>query len=361
MKSIVFLLPCSATVPVGGFKVVYEYANRLVQDGFVVYIVYAAQLFPNEHSFMYRCRRWHYYWHMKRTKGYLPDKWFELNERVKQKWVYSLKQENIPVCDYYVATSWETAEYLMNYKGIDIDNKYYFIQHYERWSSKNEQRLIATWKSSLHKIVIAPWLKGIANNLGTSAVVVENGFDFDTFKLTIGIRERQRERIVMLYHELEWKGTQDAFDALDIVKRQFPGLTVNLFGVYTKPINLPDWYVYFQMPDKDTLNRIYNEAAVYVGASHTEGWGLTVGEAMQCGCAVACTNNGGYVVLAHHEETALVSPVKDVNALAKNVIRLLRDQELRIKLAENGNRYVQQYTWKRAYNRFKNVLEEKGK
>lgn len=115
------------------------------------------------------------------------------------------------------------------------------------------------------------------------------------------------------------------------------------------------------MPDKDTLNRIYNEAAVYVGASHTEGWGLTVGEAMQCGCAVACTNNGGYVVLAHHEETALVSPVKDVNALAKNVIRLLRDQELRIKLAENGNRYVQQYTWKRAYNRFKNVLEEKGK
>lgn len=93
----------------------------------------------------------------------------------------------------------------MNYKGIDIDNKYYFIQHYERWSSKNEQRLIATWKSSLHKIVIAPWLKGIANNLGTSAVVVENGFDFDTFKLTIGIRERQRERIVMLYHELNGK------------------------------------------------------------------------------------------------------------------------------------------------------------
>ena len=38
MKSVVFLLPCSATLPVGGFKVVYEYANRLVQDGLQVCI-----------------------------------------------------------------------------------------------------------------------------------------------------------------------------------------------------------------------------------------------------------------------------------------------------------------------------------
>ena len=135
---------------------------------------------------------------------------------------------------------------------------------------------------------------------------------------------------------------------------------MNLFGVYAKPINLPDWYVYFQMPDKDTLNRIYNEAAIYVGASHTEGWGLTVGEAMQCGCAVACTNNGGYVVLAHHEETALVSPVKDVDALAKNIIRLLEDQELRFRLAENGNRNVKQYTWERSYKRLRNILLKRG-
>lgn len=52
MKSVVFLLPCSASVPVGGFKVVYEYANRLAGDGFLVHLVYAAQLFPEEQSFI---------------------------------------------------------------------------------------------------------------------------------------------------------------------------------------------------------------------------------------------------------------------------------------------------------------------
>lgn len=41
-KSVVFLMPCIGRTPVGGFKVVYEYANRLVNDGFDVKIVYPA-------------------------------------------------------------------------------------------------------------------------------------------------------------------------------------------------------------------------------------------------------------------------------------------------------------------------------
>lgn len=54
MKSIVFLLPCSASKPVGGFKVVYEYANRLVRDGINVHIVYSSVLFPRELSVVKR-------------------------------------------------------------------------------------------------------------------------------------------------------------------------------------------------------------------------------------------------------------------------------------------------------------------
>lgn len=39
-KKIIILLPCLAWSPVGGFKVVYEYANRLVAVGHEVTIVY---------------------------------------------------------------------------------------------------------------------------------------------------------------------------------------------------------------------------------------------------------------------------------------------------------------------------------
>lgn len=359
MKHVVFLLPCPATVPVGGFKVVYEYANRLVKDDYAVHIVYSSTLFPKQlkwkdyiyHKWLFNRRR--------KTKNYLPDKWFVLDDRIQQSLVFSLEQKRIPKADIYVATSWETAEYLMNYKGISENSKFYLIQGYETWSCPDEERLLATWKAPLCKIVIAPWLKDIAVRLGQKAVLIENGFDFESFGLDINIEDRKSDTVVMLYHEMEAKGTRDAFEALRIVKKYYPNLRVNIFGVSPQPTELTSEYIYYQQPSKDELKRIYNESAIYVGPSHSEGWGLTVGEAMQCGCAVACTDNGGYAVMAHNEETALVSPVRDPQALANNIVRLMRDRELRILIAKRGYEYIQQFTWERAYTKFREVLESK--
>ena len=39
MKIITFIMPSIQPQPSGGYKIVYEYANRLAQDGNVVYIV----------------------------------------------------------------------------------------------------------------------------------------------------------------------------------------------------------------------------------------------------------------------------------------------------------------------------------
>ena len=42
INHIVFLLPNSGSRPVGGVKIVLDYANRLVDDGFSVDVVYSA-------------------------------------------------------------------------------------------------------------------------------------------------------------------------------------------------------------------------------------------------------------------------------------------------------------------------------
>ena len=43
-KSVTFLLPHTGKNPVGGYKVVYEYANRLVNRGYKVNVVYTVTL-----------------------------------------------------------------------------------------------------------------------------------------------------------------------------------------------------------------------------------------------------------------------------------------------------------------------------
>ena len=40
MKKIVFWMPRACMEPAGGFKIVFEYANRLAKDGFPVEIIY---------------------------------------------------------------------------------------------------------------------------------------------------------------------------------------------------------------------------------------------------------------------------------------------------------------------------------
>ena len=44
MESITFLMPGKGSIPVGGFKVVFEYANRLQKDGYDVHIVYPVSI-----------------------------------------------------------------------------------------------------------------------------------------------------------------------------------------------------------------------------------------------------------------------------------------------------------------------------
>ena len=165
----------------------------------------------------------------------------------------------------------------------------------------------------------------------------------------------------MLNHSHEWKGCQDGFDALEIVKQKYPELQVNLFGTDPRPEHLPAWYKYYRRPDQATHNRLYNEAAIFLGTSYIEGWGLTVGEAMMCGCAVVCTDNDGYREMAANQQTALVSPIKNPRMLAENMIRLIEDDKLRMEIAENGHRYIQRFTWDESYKRFKSVADDSDK
>ena len=102
--------------------------------------------------------------------------------------------------------------------------------------------------------------------------------------------------------------------------------------------DLPAWIRYEQKPSPELLRRLYNDAAVFLATSWTEGWGLPGCEALLCGCALAATEVGGHLEYAHHNETALLSPPRDPAALARNVTELLRHPALRLQARRTGAR-----------------------
>lgn len=354
MKTITFFFPGHARTARGGNKVIYEYVNRLVNDGYKIHIVYAGSLFWAQKSLRFKlsaCVR--YVQHL--LQGYSARRWFDLDKRVHEYWTFSLNYRHVPKSDLYVCTSPYTAIYLNDYP-IETTRKFYFIQDYENWGNVTDEMLRTTYHYLLRKIVISKWLKRIMDEEGVECRLVTNGFDFEYFRMSVPIEQKNKYRIAMMNQSMARKGCKYGFEALATVKQKYPQLKVSLFGVQSRPEFLPGWYDYYQSPDKETHNKIYNESAIFLGTSIQEGWGLTIGEAMMCGSAVVCTDNSGHLEMAIDGVNALVSPICDSDSLANNIIRLIEDDSLRCRIAENGNRHIRHFNIESSYMQLKKSL-----
>ena len=347
-----FVLPFAGNKPIGGFKIVYEYANRLSERGHTVNLIHPSYTFRE--NFLNNTKYLMSYYFRKFDKSYLPD-WFKLNKNVNVLWIRSIENENIPDADVIISTAWRTAKCSLK---LDPDKgrKFYFIQGYETWNG-SEDEVNETWKMPFKKIVISKWLQETAASMGEKAEYIPNGLNFEEFGLDNKPMKRNPFKVMMLYNELKFKGCESGIKALIELKKETDNLRVALFGVPEKPASLPEWMEYYQAPDKKTLRKLYNECAVFLSPSLSEGFGLTSAEAMMCGAALAASLTGGHKEFAIDGETALNFEPGNVDQIKEKILTLINDDRLRIKLALNGYEFIQRFTWEKAVNKFEKVLE----
>jgi glycosyltransferase involved in cell wall biosynthesis len=72
---------------------------------------------------------------------------------------------------------------------------------------------------------------------------------------------------------------------------------------------------------------------IFVLASKLEGLGTSVLDAMSCGKTIVATNAGGIPEMIVDRINGLLVPKQNPEALAKSIIQLIDDSELRYKLA----------------------------
>ncbi len=348
-----FILPRTGEWPSGGLRIVYEHANHLARRGHAVTVVHPARLAVDPTPLDYLKNGVRYA--LRRIDGrYTPDAWISIDPRVRLACVPSLAERFLPDGDAIVATAWQTAEWVQRC-GTAKGRRFYLIQHLETWNGP-EERVFATWRAPLRKIVPSRWLAEIAQGLGETAIYIPYGLDLDAFRKVTPLEDRNGNQLMMLYHLAEWKGSADGLEALSIVRRKVPNVRVSLFGVPPRPATLPEWIDYYQSPAPALLRELYNKAAIFVAPSRTEGWGLPACEAMLCGAALAATDVDGHREFAIDGQTALTCPARSPKALAANILRLIQDPEFRIELARKGFDYVQQFSWERASASFEKAL-----
>ena len=140
-------------------------------------------------------------------------------------------------------------------------------------------------------------------------------------------------------------------------KEKTKDIRVIFFGAHQRREEIPEWIEYYENPQRDVIRKLYNEAAIFMGTCYKEGWGLPVSEAMQCGCAVVCTDIDGYNEVAFNENTAMLSEAGKYMEMAENIIELLENREKRYRIALNGNKNIQKYKPEEAFKSFEKFLE----
>lgn len=326
-----FLLPSYAEEPVGGFRIAYDYASGLARRGRRVTLLHpGAMSRPDGFGERLKWIRWWMRRHV-RKRRFAP--WYDFPPGVEFRLVPWYAPDRLPEADALLATAWETAE-VAACAPASAGRGCYLVQHFEDWSGDAE-RIAATYRLPLRTVAISRWLVELIGSRGGAAVHIPNPLDLESFGIDVAPETRDPHSVLMLVHGLPWKGTREGLDALERFRAGNPRARVVLFGARPVP-DLPSWARFELAPHGARLRALYNEAAIFLAPSRSEGWGLTPCEAMACGCAVVATDIPGHREFAVDGTNSVLVPVGDAGAMASALDVLSRDGELRSRLALAG-------------------------
>jgi glycosyltransferase involved in cell wall biosynthesis len=400
---ITFVLPFLETT--GGVRVVLEYAHYLQKRHHEVCVVYPAVISPLRARFnvLDPLRA------VGRSLICDPQRLIDKDRAlpfetdaslVKIPFIHprfaKLLERLIPDADVIIATSWETA-YAVNKFSKRKGKKFYFIQHYEIWGVWNnlqcweEARRVrkggercafamadviptkknlreakelvdGSFKLPLRKITISDWLRQLVQDKFGERVdgVIPNGVNFDIFfKENDRREEAEHVKILMPYRPELNKGFNDGMEAFRLIKARHPDAHFAVFGplVNTELRKVHEWVEFNNNKSDAQLRGLYNDTHVFVLPSWIEGFSLPPMEAMACGCAVVTTDAGGFSDYLKDGENALITSIKNPEALAQSVCRLIEDGHERRSVAERGQEFVKRFTWENATEKLEAILD----
>jgi len=287
------------------------------------------------------------------TLGPEPD-WFELSVPVRSfpdfdALAAALAGEHA----IKVATWWRTAWPVWRAsvrRGLPV----YFVQDIETsyypGSEQLRNEVLATYREEFRYMTISHWNAERLRELGLDAELVPPGIDLDNFRPLV--IDRREDVVLAIGRALVLKNldlTVAAWRALD------PRPELWMFGV--EPHLGPRYGAhYVERPSDSEVNRLMNEATVFVQTSRHEGFCLPLLEAMAAGTPTVSTDAHGNRDFCRDGENCLLVE-SEPRAVAAAIRGLLSNPELRERIAAEGIRTGQAYHWDRRIDQLEAFLE----
>ncbi len=230
-------------------------------------------------------------------------------------------------------------------------------------------------------VAVANWIKqALIDNEGIAAERIEvlhNGIDPDQFRFdaTGSIRAEVRGELgiapdqltviqVARFHPVKDHAT--ALAAFAEVGRTLPGALLLLVGEGSERSKIEEQAVGLGVRDavrflgvRQDVSRLMAASDVFVLSSLSEGVSVTLLEAMGCALPIAATDVGGNSEVVADGQTGLLSPRSDPHKLAANLLRLLRDPDLRRNMGQSGRqRLLERFVQARNHQRYHAIYQQ---
>ena len=179
--------------------------------------------------------------------------------------------------------------------------------------------------------------------------------------------ERSPNTVACVTRLMKYKGVQLAFMAFRRIVREFPEAKLVIAGAGPYQDELERIAGDFGIEKNvDFLGRVsdeskfklYREARVMISPSQREGFGMAVIEANSVGTPVVGWDVPGLRDSIVHNETGLLAPFPDDQALAGEIIRLLNDDETWERLSQNARKWAASHTWDNSAKAFRRIIQD---
>jgi glycosyltransferase involved in cell wall biosynthesis len=256
----------------------------------------------------------------------------------------------------YSASYWS---YLLSVLPIILLAKLYRKPLLLNYHSGEAEDHLANWKLTalpfirLADLIVVPsgYLVDVFAKFGLRARAIHNVVELEVFRY----RERKPIRPVFLTSRLHEPlyNVACVLRAFAIVQRSYPEASLVVAGdgwmrpqleQLAKDLGLGNTRFVGRVPWGD-MPDLYDASDVYLTATNIDNMPGSVIECLSCGLPVVTTNAGGVPYIVTHEETALIVPCDDHEAMAAQAMRLLRDDDLAVRLARNGRTACVRFAW----------------
>lgn len=204
-------------------------------------------------------------------------------------------------------------------------------------------------------IVCSPYMKQNASKITNSTIyVIPNGIDFEYIQNNqkdIPLKHPSISYVGMLY---EIKGVNILLTAMRTVADTIPGVHLYIAGLGPQELELRSLAEKLDLMENVTFLGFiqspkqywyYKSTDICVLPSLNEAFGIVLLEAMSCSKALVASNVGGIPYVVDEGKTGLLSKPGDIEDLAKKIITLLKDKELRDKMGNEGVQRAKLFKW----------------